>query len=71
MEREPTERYFVHLTKVRDPFNELCEDLAIELHENILEKLGWDENTIVECSIKLGHAGNVLVIERYKELDNL
>ena len=71
MEKAPVNIHLVHLKKVRDPFNELCEDLMIELHENILKELGWDEDTYVVCSVKLGKDGNVLVIERYKELDTL
>jgi hypothetical protein len=64
-----SESHLVHVSKIRDPFNELCEDLAIEIHENILEELGWDEGTLLNAYVKLGTIGNVLVIER-AELDN-
>lgn len=65
-----SEAHFVHLTKIRDPFNELCEDLSVEIHENILEELGWDEHTLLNCYVRMSERGNVLVIERAKELDN-
>ena len=58
------EAYYVQLTKIRDPFNELCEDVGIEIHENILRELGWDEGTALFCSIRMGERGNILVIER-------
>lgn len=64
------EAYYVQLTKIRDPFNELCEDVGIEIHENILRELGWDEGTNLFCTIRMGERGNILVIER-SPLDNL
>jgi hypothetical protein len=36
----------------------------IELPDEILEGLGWQEGTEVELSVKLGTHGNVLVITR-------
>ena len=59
-----SEAYYVQLSKIRDPFNELCEDVGIEIHENILRELGWDEGTALFCSIRMGERGNILVIER-------
>ena len=58
------EAYYVQLSKIRDPFNELCEDVGVEIHENILRELGWDEGTALFCSIRMGERGNILVIER-------
>ena len=55
-----SEAYWVQLTKIRDPFNDLCEDVGIEIHENILRELGWDENTLLFCTVRMGS----LVIER-------
>lgn len=69
MSKVSSEIHYVHLTKIRDPFNELCEDIGLEIHESILEQLGWDENTLLHCSVRMGTNGNVLVIERAKELD--
>lgn len=65
-----SETHFVHLTKIRDPFNELCGDVAVEIHESILKELGWDEETLLYSHVRMGNNGNVLVIERIKELDN-
>ena len=59
-----SEAYYVQLSKIRDPFNELCEDVGIEIHENILRELGWDEGTALFCTIRMGTNGNVLLIER-------
>lgn len=70
METLSTESHWVYLTKIRDPFNELCEDVGIEIHENILRELGWDEETLLCSYVRMGQDGNVLVIERAKELDN-
>ena len=64
MGKVASEAYWVQLTKIRDPFNELCEDVGIEIHENILRELGWDENTILSCTVRMGEKGNILVIER-------
>jgi len=64
MSKVASEAYYVQLTKIRDPFNELCEDVGIEIHENILQELGWDEHTLLSCSIRMGTNGNVLLIER-------
>ena len=64
MSKVASESFYVHLTKIRDPFNELCEDVGIEIHENILQELGWDEQTLLSCSIRMGTNGNVLLIER-------
>ena len=64
-----SEAYYVQLSKIRDPFNDLCEDVGIEIHENILRELGWDENTILSCTVRMGEKGNILVIER-SPLDN-
>lgn len=69
METLSPEVHYVHLTKIRDPFDELCEDLSVEIHENILAKLGWDEDTLLNCYVRMGTNGNVLVIERAKEID--
>lgn len=69
MSKVSSEIHYVHLTKIRDPFNELCEDIGLEIHESILEQLGWDEDTLLYCSVRMGTNGNVLVIERAKELD--
>jgi len=64
MGKVASESYYVQLTKIRDPFNELCDDVGIEIHENILQELGWDEQTLLSCSIRMGTNGNVLLIER-------
>ena len=69
MEKVASEARWVQLTKIRDPFNDLCEDVGIEIHENILRELGWDENTLLYCTVRMGTHGNVLVIER-SPLDN-
>lgn len=69
MSKVSSELHYVHLTKIRDPFNELCEDIGLQIHESILEQLGWDENTILYCSVRMGTNGNVLVVERAKDID--
>lgn len=65
-----SESHYVHLSKIRDSFGELCEDVVIEVHENILEELGWNEETLLHSYVRMGQNGNVLVIERTKSLDN-
>ena len=55
MSKVASESFYVHLTKIRDPFNELCEDVGIEIHENILRELGWDENTVLSCTVRIGN----------------
>ena len=46
----------------KDPFNELWDYAYIELHEDIVAELGWDENTLLKSTVKMGKYGNVLVV---------
>lgn len=69
MEKSEPKSYYTFTEVVKDPFNELTDDLYITIHEDVLKELGWDENTLLKSTVKLGTNGNVLVVERL-ELDN-
>lgn len=63
------ELYETTLHVKRDPFNDLYECAELILHENIARELGWIAGDELYCSVRMGERGNVLVIERAKELD--
>lgn len=64
-----TEYYEAMVHVKRDPFNDLYECAELILHENIARELGWIAGDELYCSVRMGERGNVLVIERAKELD--
>lgn len=70
MGKSSPKTYYATVRQVRDPFNEFIEFAEIDIHEDILKELGWNENTDISCTVKLGPNGNVLVLERV-ELDKM
>jgi hypothetical protein len=70
MQKSEPKEYYTFTEVVKDPFNELSDDLWITIHEDVIEELGWDDKTLLKSTVKLGNRGNVLVIERIDDLDN-
>ena len=39
-------------------------DYLVQIPEEILQELGWNEDTEIKIEVKLGQSGNVLVLSK-------